>query len=275
MSTDRRAYRVDVRTRETLYRQALESIPHKYLPRDDVQRSTTARSLREPLYYKQVETPLEDARARSVWYCSYVAAGSYAPDRSFEDTVLSDPYENLTDVRWIGMSSSGKVLATARTLKPDERGHFQIHNEKAGFGELALPPDTIYGPSLPNTPEQIAVTREVSAFALDIGARTWHRDALLGLIKTILNGFQEAGIIYAYSSIDESFFLLVNHMGLRLEQVGRKSYYMGGVTVPAFMVVEKMIENLLPDHPALHAFIAGGDEFPPGSRYSFYRRVRT
>lgn len=275
MSTDRCSFRVDVRTREILYLQALESIPFELLPADDPQRIPVSYTRGEPVYYKTAETSLEDMRARAVWYCSYVAAGAYPQGSSFKETVLRDKYERFTDLRWIGVWANGKVLATARSLTADERGHFQIHNESAGFGPLALLPNCVYGERLPVSAEEIAATREVSAFAVDRGARTWQRDVLVGLIKLILNSFQEAGVKYAYSSIDESFFHLVNYMGLRLDQVGRKSFYMGSMVVPSFFKVQMMIDNLLPEHPALHAFISGGDEFPPGSRYAFYRRVRS
>ena len=275
MDTERRSYRFDVRTRETLYRRALESIPFQLLPKDDPQRLPVGHNRGDPVYYKTVETPLEDTRARAVWFCSYMAAGAYPEGSSFEETVLQDQYECCTDRRWVGTYANGKVVATARSLKADEVGHFQIHSESAGFGPLALPPNSIYGERLPESTEEIEATREVSAFAVDLEGRTWQRDVLVGLIKVILNSFQETGVRYAYSSIDESFFHLVNYMGLRLEQVGRRSLYMGSIVVPSFFQVQAMIDNLLPEHQALHAFMVGGDEFPPGSRYAFYRRVRS
>ncbi|MGQ9675593.1 MAG: hypothetical protein ACUVX1_08000 [Chloroflexota bacterium] len=275
MGTERRSYRVDVRTREKLYRRALESIPFQLLPKDDPQRLPVGHNRGDPVYFKTVETPLEDTRARAVWFCSYMAAGAYPEGSSFEETVLQDQYECCTDRRWVGTYANGKVVATARSLKADEVGHFQIHSESAGFGPLALPPNSIYGERLPESTEEIEATREVSAFAVDLEGRTWQRDVLVGLIKVILNSFQETGVRYAYSSIDESFFHLVNYMGLRLEQVGRRSLYMGSIVVPSFFQVQAMIDNLLPEHQALHAFMVGGDEFPPGSRYAFYRRVRS
>lgn len=270
MDTERLAYRIGVRAREALYRRALDSIPSDYLPRHDVQRAWGNCPQGQAIYYKTVENSLEEARARVIWYCSYVAAGIYDPDKGFERAVLGDPYETFTDVRWIGILPDGKVIATARSLKADDLGRFQIHDENAGFGSLSLPEGSLYGSRLPEAPDEWTVTREISAFAVDLAARSWRRDALIGLIKVVLNDFQDSGVANVYTSIDESLFLLVNHMGLRLEQVGRKNYYMGSVVVPAFFQPARLIENLMPDHPALHHFMTWRGEFPPESRYAFY-----